>query len=518
MTTAAPSANDQPSRVVLGLDVGTTATKVAAFGLDLAWRHATSREYPLLEPAPGQQTQDPAQIGAAVDDALAECVAACRGADIVGVSVSTAMHGLLGLDAALAPVTPLVTWADARAHAEARELRRSELAGELHRSTGTPIHPMSPLLKLAWFSRHEPELAASVRWWVGLKDYVLWLLTGEIATELSSASATGLLAIREGTWHLPALDLAGIRVDQLPTLLPTSSTLALSDETSQRTGLPRGTPIVVGAADGPLGNLGTGAMAPGILGLSLGTSGAVRALVDQPPTNLDESLFCYNLADEAWTVGGAVSNGGIVVRWAGASLAPDIVKTAAAPDAALLELVAGVPPGSDGLVMLPYLLAERAPLWDPDLHGAYLGLRRDHTRAHMIRAAVEGVCLQLSKIVDQLDRLEPVTSVRVTGGAFQSTLWKEVLAATLDRPLTIVGHAEGSALGAAALGLVALGLAPSLVAATSQLAPPGTEGDQEVRPDPMMAETYAATRRSIPALIDELSAVRRLFAHQERAW
>ena len=509
--TTSPSADRRPAQVVLGLDVGTTATKVAAFGLDRPWRHTTLREYPLLEPAPGHQTQDPAAIDAALGSATAECVAACGGAEVVSLSVSTAMHGLVGLDSSMRAVTPLVTWADARAHAEARELRGSDRGRQLHRQTGTPIHPMSPLVKLVWFSRHEPELAASARWWLGLKDYVLWRLTGEIATELSSASATGLLEIRAGAWHAPALDLAGVEAQQLPRLLPTTSILGLSSAASERIGLPPGTPVVVGAADGPLGNLGTGAMAPGALGLSLGTSGAVRALVERPPDDLDQSLFCYGLAEGAWTVGAAIGNGGIVVRWAGVALAPDVGGPDPDRDAALLELAASAPPGSDGLIMLPYLLAERAPLWDPDLRGAYLGLRRDHTRAHMIRAAVEGVCLQLSTIVDQLDRLEPVTAVRVTGGTFRSALWREVLAATLDRPITVV-HAEGSALGAAALGLVALGLAPSLVAATERLSPRDAGEDEQVRPDPGMAETYAQARQSIPALIDELAAVSRLFA------
>ena len=503
---------DLPSRIVIGLDVGTTGTKAVGFGLDRPYRHATTREYPLLEPAPGHQTQDPAAIAVAVESALAECVSAFGAADVLGVSVSTAMHGLLGFDAQSRPVTPLVTWADARAHAEARELRTSGLGRQLHRRTGTPIHPMSPLVKLVWFARHEPDLAASVRWWLGLKDYVLWCLTGELNTEVSSASATGLFDLREGTWHAPALEVAGIGLEQLPAILPTTAVLSLSAGASRRTGLPGGTPVVVGAADGPLGNLGTGAMSPGVLGLSLGTSGAVRAVVDHPPEDLAESLFCYGLTEDVWTVGASISNGGIVVRWAGSAIAPDLAEEEGLPsDAALLALASTAPPGSDGLVMLPYLLAERAPLWDPDLRGAYLGLRRDHTRGHLIRAAVEGVCLQLSTIVDQLDRLEPVTEVRVTGGTFRSALWRDVLAATLGRPITVVGHAEGSASGAAALGLVGLGLAPSLSTAVQQLAPPLAEGDEVVVPDPAAVEVYARNRHSIAALIDELAAVRRLF-------
>jgi gluconokinase len=275
-----------------------------------------------------------------------------------------------------------------------------------------------------------------------------------------------------------------------------------------------GLPVVLGAADGPLGNLGTGAVRPGQVGLSLGTSGAARVMVTSPPPELDDALFCYALTEgDAYVVGGAVSNGGIVVRWAGSTLAPDVE---GAPfqhrDAALLELAATAPAGSDGLVMLPYLLAERAPLWDPDLLGAFLGLRRSHTRAHLLRAAVEGVSLQLSTIVDQLDRIEPVTEVRVTGGAFRSTLWREVLAAALGRPITVVGQAEGSALGAAALGLVALGRAADLPAALAALTPPDRAADETTDPDSAMVAVYDQTRQTIATTVAQLSAVGRLFA------
>jgi gluconokinase len=501
-----------PAAVILGLDVGTTAAKVVAFGLDRPWRRVTIREYPLLEPEPGQQTQDPEVVLDAVTDALAVCVAACGEAEVVGLAVSAAMHGLVGIDAHRRPLTPLLTWADARATEEARTLRASRLGHTLHQHTGTPVHPMSPLTKLMWMARHEPELAAEVRWWLGLKDLVLLELTGELVTERSSASGSGLLELATGRWYPAALELAGIGAHQLPEVAASSAIRPLAAQPAARTGLPAGLPVVLGAADGPLGNLGTGAVRPGQVGLSLGTSGAARAVVPKPPAELDEALFCYVLTDDAYVVGGAVSNGGIVMRWAGRTLAPDIEGAPTQhPDAALLELAATAPAGSDGLVMLPYLLSERAPLWDPDLPGAFLGLRRSHTRAHLIRAAIEGVSLQLSTIVDQLDRLEPVTEVRVTGGVFRSTLWREVLAGALGRPITVIGQAEGSALGAAALGLVALSRAVDLPAALAALALPDRPADETTHPEPAMVAVYDQSRRAIPSMLEQLSAVARLF-------
>jgi len=520
---ASPTPTAPPAQVIIGVDVGTTAAKVAAFGLGATgkaapWRHVAVREYPLLEPRPGHQVQDPETVAAATLSALADAVAASRGAEVVALSVSTAMHGLIGLDAQMAPVTPLLTWADARSAAEAAELRASGQALELHAITGTPVHSMTPLTKLAWFARHDAETVGRVRWWVGLKDYVLWRLTGTLATELSSASGTALLDRRTRTWSARATSLAGISTDQLPDILPTTAILGLSRAVATRVGLPVNTPVVVGAADGPLGNLGTGALDPGVVGLSLGTSGAARMVVAAPPEDLDPSLFCYALTADAWVVGGAVSNGGVVVRWAGSALAPDLQGPAVdgegpSADERVLELAARVPAGSEGLVMVPYLLAERAPLWDPDVPGAYLGLRRAHTRAHLVRAAVEGVALQLGVIVDRLDRLAPegVTSVRATGGAFRSALWRDVLAAVVDRPLYTVGAAEGSALGAAALGLFALGRADSLAGALALVQGPAEVDAVRVPTDPELVAAYAAARSRIPGLVDSLSAVGRLF-------
>jgi gluconokinase len=376
---------------------------------------------------------------------------------------------------------------------------------------------MSPLVKLIWFSRHAPELAGRVRWWVGLKDYVLHHLTGELVTERSSASATGLLDVHSGDWDRAAVGLAGIEPGQLPPVLPTTAVLTLTASAAGRTTLPAGLPVAVGAADGPLGNLGTGAIEPGVAGLSLGTSGAVRMAVPGPTFDPAGRLFCYALTDDVWLSGGAVSNGGIILRWAGEAFAPDLLAQGQA-DPELLALAAQVPAGSEGLVMLPYVLSERAPLWDPDIPGAFLGVRHHHGRSHFIRAAVEGVCLQVSAIVDALESVSPVRSVRATGGAFRSDLWQQAMAGMLARPLSVMGGAGGvarggaggtgggggaggTALGAAALGWYALGGATDLTAALAAVGGDDKDFAQPVRVSAEDLDTYARLRAGVPALI-----------------
>ena len=501
------------ARVVIGLDVGTTAAKVSAFALGGDWRVSVGNEYPLQQPQPGWEVQEPEVMWRALREGLAEIAGEVGAASVVGVGVSTALHGLIGLDAEYRPLTPLLTWADSRAAEQAMRLRDTELGRRLHRTSGTPVHSMSHLTKLLWFAEHDPETASAVRWWVGLKDYILWQLTGELVTEVSHASGTGLLDLSTRDWNEEALQVTGVRREQLPPVRPTTEAFPLLPALAAAVGLPEGTRVVLGAGDGPLGNLGVGALEPGVVGLSLGTSGAVRMVTDRPYVDEAGKLFCYNLANDAWVIGGAISNGGIVVRWGGDVFGADFAdEPGGNPDGMLLDLARDVPIGAEGLIALPFLMAERAPLWNPTIPGAFLGVRRSHTREYFVRAAVEGVALMLSTIVDELDRVSPVRQIRATGGVFRSTVWREVLAAALGKPLVVTDGADGTALGAAALALSGLGEAASLRDALIALGADPDAGSDELIPDPDDVAAYRAVRAGIPALLARYDEVRNLFS------
>ena len=168
--------------------------------------------------------------------------------------------------------------------------------------------------------------------------------------------------------------------------------------------------------------------------------------------------------------------------------------------------------GADGLVALPFLMAERAPLWNPTIPGAFLGVRRSHTREYFVRAAVEGVALMLSTIVDELDRVSPIRQIRATGGVFRSTVWRDVLAAAMGKPLVVTDGAEGTALGAAALALYGLGEAASLRDALIALGQDPDAGSDELVPDPDDVAAYRAVRAGIPALLARYDGVRTLFS------
>ncbi|GAA3891270.1 FGGY family carbohydrate kinase [Saccharothrix violaceirubra] len=458
--------------VVLAIDQGTTATKVSAVDRHAHVLVSAERSHPVRTTPAGEATHDPGEVVDAALDALREVAAA--GHHVHALALTGAMHTLLGVDGAGRPVTPSLSWADNRAKDQAQALRDTDLGRRLHRETGTPVHPFAPLAKLAWAGANK----ITADRWYGLKDHLFRALTGEVATEHSSASGTGLLESATLDWHPDALDFAGIDPEKLPDL---RSPLDSAPLTRHVPGVPRDVPVVLGGGDGPLANLGVGATTPGVAAVSLGTSGALRVARDAPIVDERGRTFCYYVAEGLWVVGGAVSNGGIVTQWA--------ADTFGLPAADLLAEAALVPPGARGITALPYLLGERAPWWTSDARSALVGIRHDHGRAEITRALVEGVAQQLALVLDAVRSTADVRTARVTGGAFRSPLWTEVLASALDLDLEVA--TGDSAVGAALLAWRALEDRPPT---------PAHRPGRIFRPDKDIAELYRRGRQDVERL------------------
>jgi gluconokinase len=485
---------------VLGVDVGTTAVKVAAFDAAGETLASASGGYELYEPREGCAEQEPRALVQATLTAIRETVAAtnARGVPIAGLCVSAAMHGLLALDGLDRPLCRLITWADTRAVQEAQWLAAEHPS--LHDRTGTPLHPMAPLAKLLWFRHHDPALFDGARRWVGLKELIVEHLTGERVVDHSSATGTGLLALATLDWDPEALALAGISREQLCEPVPADTTLRLSLVGAEATGLAVGTPVVIGAGDGPLANLGLGAVEPGTAACSIGTSGALRMVIPEAVVDRDHHLFCYAFLPGHWLIGGAINSGGIVLEWLGRVLGESDLGR-------LLADAAIVPAGSDGLVMLPYLLSERAPYWSAVPRGAFVGLKHSHGRGHLVRAALEGDCQQLALVLASMRAAgHEVREVRATGGFARSPLWRQLLCDVLGMPIGFAEREQGAALGAALLGFFALGAAPSIEAAAAAV-----RIADETDPDPVAVALYERQRPLFVDLYGELEpAFRRL--------
>ncbi|MBA2489464.1 MAG: gluconokinase [Chloroflexi bacterium] len=461
------------------LDVGTTSTRAFVLRLD-GTIISEAREPNRLETAgPDRAEHDPAALLAAAEMVVARVVGAARAARaaVRGLVISTQMHSLLLADGDGRPTTPVITWADRRADGQARSVRSQTDWQALYRRTGCPPHASYPLYKLMALraTGDGPRRADRV---ADIKSFLLWNWTGRWLIDLSLASASGLLDLRSLDWDGPALELAGIVPRQLPTLVDTTFRASIS---TSRLGLPVGSPVIVGAADGVLASLGCGAHHPGIASVTVGTSGAVRVGSPLPVTDPHGRLFSCYLSEEHWIVGGALSNGGLVLEWLGRIVGLDAQ--------GVLDAAATVPAGAAGMVMIPLLAGERAPGYDGRARGAWFGLGLEHDRRHLARSAIEGIACRVRSVMEATEEAGlTIADVRATGGLAASSLWPRVLAGVTGREIGVPRQVEGSTLGALILGGVALGLLPDLGSADTivRMGP-------SVAPDPADRSVYDAT-------------------------
>ncbi len=437
---------------LLPIDIGTTSTKILAVSTEGKTLAKVEQEYPTLRPRQGWAEQNPEGIFTAVLDGIAEVIRQV-GAAPMAVSFSGAMHSLILMDQHGKAMTNAILWSDTRSRQQAEQLKSSEQGKEIYQATGTPIHAMSPLCKLIWFREHQPELLDRTHCVLDIKGYILHRLFGQYVIDYSLASATGLMAVRDKVWHTPAVEMTGVSIKQLPKLVPTSYQLqGLTHEICQRTGLPANTPFVIGASDGCLANLGALALDRSAVAVTLGTSGAIRTGNLQPFIHPQGKTFWYHLDDQYYINGGATNNAGNVFAW----LRENFFKEQTSEE--ILSQMEGIPSGAEGLLVLPWLYGERAPLWDEQATGTIIGLRAHHTNAHLGRAALEGVILNIYSIFNDLKTMPDfsVEEIRVNGGLARSGLVRQIIADVFGLPVHLLTGTDGSAIGAAMLAMKAL--------------------------------------------------------------
>jgi gluconokinase len=469
--------------MILGIDLGTTACKAVVVTPDGRVTGSGSADYPLLVPRAGWAEQSSQAVWEGLVVAAQTALAASQSQphQIEALALSGAMHSLLPLDHQRQPQGSALTWADRRGALYLPTLRDLSDAHEAYMRTGCPFQAPYWPCKLLWFREQRPEVWERVSCWVGLKDNILYRLTGELVTEHGMASTTGLLDIHTRQWDPDLLDALGLPPERLPRLVsPHSTAGGLTHDAAESLGLLPGTEVVAGSSDGALASLGAGAIGPGQLALTIGTSGAVRLAVNQPRLDDRERTWCYILDDERWLAGGAINNGGIVLRWAQEQLGWRDYD-------ALTAEASQAPPGADGLLFLPYLAGERSPYWNASARGVLFGLSLHHTRAHIARAFMEGVAFSLYSVFRVLQQQAHISEVRATGGFTRSPLWTQIVADVIGYELVLLEAQELSALGAAFLALKALGWLHSLEEVHGLVA-----AGQRVAPVPEAHERYAA--------------------------
>lgn len=449
----------------IGVDIGTTSTKAVLFTKETKVHCICHVEYPLHSPSPMIAEQDPEEIFQAVVKAIKGVVdkSGARAEEIRFVSFSSAMHSIIAVDERGLPITACITWADSRAKTWSDKIKNEWNGHEIYKRTGTPVHPMSPLAKIAWLTHDCPDIAAGAHKYISIKEYVFHKLFSQFVIDHSVASATGLFSLADLDWDEEALRVAGITREHLSHPVPTTWHAAgMKPQYAEEMGLSVHTTFVIGASDGVLSNLGVNAIDPGIVAVTIGTSGAIRTVTDRPVTDEKGRIFCYALTDKHWVIGGPVNNGGMTFRWLRDELASAEVETARRLGIdsyeVLTKIAERVAPGAEGLLFHPYLAGERAPLWNPDARGSFFGLGMHHKKEHMVRAVLEGVILNLYTVLLALQELIGVPEkIRATGGFARSPLWRQMLADIFNQEVEVPESFESSCLGAVVLGRYALG-------------------------------------------------------------
>lgn len=445
-------------RYLIGVDIGTTNIKAVALDDDGQLLALATRPVQTLLPFPGAAEQQPAALLKLVVRVIREVRGACPDtAQIAGLVFSGAMHSLLAVDRKGSPLTNAWLWSDLRAVEFSEALRGIETGRTIYQNTGTPVHAMSPLLKLMWMRENQPGVFEQAYKFLGIKDFILRQLLGEYVCDASVASASGLLNTRSGQWDMLALKTAGIDPDRLPRVVPPGRSFPLPAPAAAWLGLPAGLPLLPGASDGALANIGSGAAGPDLLAVTIGTSAALRMTLEQPATDPDMRTFCYRVDDRRFIAGGASNNGSNTLDW----LRKQVLRTTM-PAGTLLGLAGKIPAGCAGLLCIPYLHGERAPVWNARAVGVFHGMTAAHGRDHFIRAALEGVVLNLKRIAEPLPQTKNVRRIAFSGGAAKNALWRQVLADVFQKPVLLPDddRVDASARGAVILARDALGLPP----------------------------------------------------------
>ncbi len=485
------------TRYVLGIDLGTSSLKAVLVREDGVVCGSATRGYSIDAPRPGWAEQDPEAWWRAACQAIQALVQ--EGGPIAAICVGGQMHGTVLLDQAGALLRPAIIWPDQRAGAEAAEAEAALASAGLLPRLGGGISTGFMLASLLWCRRYEQEMWARVDTAVVPKDYLRYRLTGVLAAEPSDGTgipaidlfdpkngASGDLGRADHDWCLPALRALDLPASIFPPLQASAVHAgAITQEAARATGLAPGTPVICGGSDQAMAAIGAGLLTPGPLLISISTGGQLVTPIAAPLADPQHGLrtLCHALPG-AYLALCATLGAGLSLRWLREE-AFDIRDADA--DAQIMRLADSVPAGAGGLLFLPYLAGERAPLLDPEASGAFIGLRLEHSQAHLARAVLEGIAFSLRHALEPLQEagVRP-TSVILAGGLAQSPLMRSIVADVLGRTVTPLITAEQSALGAALLAAHHVGFFPTLQEACDAV----VSYAPAVHPDPARQDLY----------------------------
>lgn len=473
----------------LGLDVSTTGSKALLIDANGAVAGVATSPHTLQTPQPLWSEQNPREWWQAATDCIRHVLAesGVSGSDVAAVGLTGQMHGLVLLDAQGEVLRPAILWNDQRTQAQCNEIHRRLGRERFIQITGNVALTGFTAPKILWVKENEPDLYSRVAQVLLPKDYVRYRLTNACAMDKADGAGTVLLDLRARNWSDEVLTALEIPRAWMPPLYEGPEiTSVLTPEAAAATGLLAGTPVMAGGGDQAAQAVGVGAVEPGVVALTVGTSGVVFA---STPTALIEPqgrlhAFCHAVPG-LWHFMGVMLSAAGSLQWYRDTLAPQMSFTK------LLEEASAIPPGSEGLQFLPYLSGERTPHPDPLARGAWVGLTLRHTRGHLTRALLEGVSFGLKDSFTLIKEagLGRIRQVRASGGGTKGALWRQILASVLETELVTLNTTEGAAYGAALLAAVGAGHWPDVPTACAA----AIQITGSVQPDPVAVEAYTHT-------------------------
>lgn len=462
---------------VIGIDVGTSGVKVIAVDSDGSIIASVTESYPLYSPQAGWTEQDPADWWEGTQKALRAAAASCRDYEIRGIGMSGQMHGMVALDSEHRVVRKAILWNDQRTVSQCEEILAA--AGGLDAlldATNNRMLTGYTAGKILWLKETEPENYRKTRIILTPKDYIRFLLTGRLMTEVSDASGYGLYDVRKNTWHMGLIGKIGLSADLFPPVVESGATAGhITDEAGACCGLPAGIPVAAGGGDAVISTTGLGLIKPGRIAVTLGTSGVVAMglsdCMDNPGGNLQ--VFRGNTPGSFVAMGVTLSAAGSY-HWFRDALGRYESEQAARSGQSAFALLdreaSDVAPGAEGLMFLPYLNGERCPYNDPDARGGFVGLTSRHRIGHFARAVLEGVAFSMRQVYEMMlsssGSLPDSREVVLAGGGAASPLWRQIMADVFGMPVrTVYGSSEGGSFGAALIAGVTAGVWDSMESA-----------------------------------------------------
>ena len=435
--------------MLLGIDLGTGSCKALLLDLEGRLVAEASQGYPVRAPRPGWAESDPEDWWQAVGQAAQRAVAPYAGR-VLAIGLCGQMHGVVLCDAEGTPLRPAILWADTRATAKLRDIQELPESERL-RLANPPAVGMAAT-SLLWLKEHEPEHYRKARWALQPKDWLRLQFTRQANSEPSDASGTLLYDLLADTWALGVVEALGLRPDLLPPLLPSGSVAGfLTEPAARHLGLPSGLPVAAGAADTAAALLG-GGVGLGEVQLTVGSGAQVAVLLARPHVDPHLRTHLYRAAlPGQWYAMAAMQNAGLALEWVRQLLGLSWAQA--------YKEAERVPIGCEGLVFLPYLTGERTPHLDSEARGVWAGLGLNHSRGHLMRAALEGLAFSLREGLEALSQAIPDhTPLRLAGGGSAEPFWQQMLADVLGRTLLAAPTRSASARGAAMLAAMSIGV------------------------------------------------------------